>query len=40
MKNKEIIVNINVNTKKEGWAKDIIQDTLGTQIQSRSQEIQ
>ena len=31
MKNKEIIVNINVNTKKEGWEKDIIQDTLETQ---------
>ena len=31
MRNKEIIVNINVNTKKEGWAKDIIQDTLETQ---------
>ena len=31
MRNKEIIVNINVNTKKEGWEKDIIQDTLETQ---------
>ena len=33
MKNKEIIVNINVNTKKEGWEKDIIQEiTLVTRI--------
>ena len=31
MKNKETIVNINVNTKEEGWTKNIIQDTLETQ---------